>query len=132
MSHRSFFVGSLLVCAVCLSGVFSAYADSGIAVFPPTNEAAGGGLLYFPEGGNASLFAVPVLADQNILNKLDEMIAAIKADTEAKKKEAWQCVSLPTGVISVSCFNPQTGMFCSTSYSSGASFVCNVFPGWPG
>lgn len=54
-----------------------AQSATSTTVFPPSNITAGGGLLYFPEGGKSSLFAAPVLADERVITALAGIEAAI-------------------------------------------------------
>src|SRR5580698_6867132 len=78
------FKSRLYATAAFLTFAILAPLDSAKAqttVYPPTNAAAGSGLLYFPAGGNSSLFAVPVLSDPNLIAAINSETAAINAQT---------------------------------------------------
>jgi hypothetical protein len=78
------FKSRLYATAAFLTFAILAPLDSAKAqttVYPPTNAAAGSGLLYFPAGGNSSLFAVPVLSDPTLITAINNETAAINAQT---------------------------------------------------
>jgi hypothetical protein len=87
----------LFLAAVCLLCPFAAHAgNSDTTIFPPVNQAAGGGLLYFPQGGNSSLYAVPVLADQQIVDALKDISSKLDAISQAQANGRY----VPAGTIS--------------------------------
>lgn len=107
-------------------------------VYPPTNHAAGGGLLYFPAGGNSSLYAVPVLSDDLTAavkaqtKALEEQTEAVKDQTTAisevkdliKKTSSIQCSAFSYNVMNplVVCVNVATGAI-STATPNYHSFI---------
>jgi hypothetical protein len=65
-----------------VSFAFSASAqttETTTTVFPPQNQAAGQGLLYFPAGGTGSLYAVPVQEDPNLVGAVNNQTTAVVA-----------------------------------------------------
>ena len=59
-------------------------ASAGTQFYPPENMEAGNGLLYFPKGGNSSVYAVPVQS-QDLVDAIKELKDVITATS------AWQC-----------------------------------------
>lgn len=108
MSFQKLILAAL---ALALCGIVP--ASAGTTIYPPTNQAAGGGILYFPQGGNSSLYAVPVISDS--------LTAAVQAQTEAIEKqtasidELKEAMKKSSGAIQcfgTSCVNTVTGTVC--------------------
>lgn len=121
MSFQKLILAAL---ALALCGIVP--ASAGTTVYPPTNQAAGGGILYFPQGGNSSLYAVPVISDS--------LTSAVQAQTEAIEKqtasidELKEAMKKSSGAIQCSgasyntpptCVNTVTGTVCG--WSPGAA-----------
>ena len=98
---------TILITLLLSSISYPSYASGGTTVYPPTNEAAGSGLLYFPAGGNSSLYAVPVLSD--------DLTTAVKELKDAVSKSSGvQCFAV-SGYIA--CVNTVTGMYSARDLS---------------
>ena len=100
---------------------FSPCASAGTTVYPPENMEAGNGLLYFPKGGESSVYAVPVQSK--------DLVDAIKELKEVlTKTSAWQCnwYGGPTGAGHFyGCVNTVTGLAChQESESASSNFDC--------
>lgn len=140
MSFKSRIYASAVLVSILSFAPFasaSAQTTGTTTVFPPTNVAAGGGLLYFPQGGPASLYAVPVLSDPTLdtatqaegtqlaalvtaTNNMVQQLAAINATLAALAKVQGTTVPVSSG----------------SSSSSGTQYVaypdsikCDVTPG---
>lgn len=130
------FKNTILFSAILSFISFPSFA-SDTTVYPPANQAAGGGILYFPAGGESSLYAVPVISD--------DLTAAIKEQTEAikdmkdavSKASGIQCTIDPRYSF-ISCINTVTGKVCyqiGTGNAPGnvgaiTQWVCPPSTGW--
>src|SRR5271157_890911 len=86
-------VAVVISCLVIGSGVRAQTATNtttsgGTTIFPPTNQAAGSGVLFFPQGGNSSLYGIPsddpaLVAAVN--DQTTQLVAAINVLTAAVK-----------------------------------------------
>lgn len=104
-------IKSTILIAMLLSSVSCPSRADNTTVYPPTNQAAGSGLLYFPAGGESSLYAVPVISD--------DLTAAVKELKDAVSKSSGiQCTGVTNGVF---CVNAVTGKVCSYSAAGGGS-----------
>jgi hypothetical protein len=122
-------------------------ASQGTTIYPPTNQAAGSGLIYFPQGGNASLYAVPVNNDPNLINGINNQATAT-ATGDAAIATALGNLSLSQGLsgrVQVSCIQgsyitsatntggngstlttPQTQTCFATDTQSGLTFMTTI------
>lgn len=96
-------------------------ATAGTTIYPPTNIAAGGGLLYFPQGGDASLFAVPVLST-DLADALKEQTAVLQKQVEATEAQTEEIKKLQTA------FQRSAGNIQCTSHSGNVDCV-NIVTG---
>src|SRR5580658_578647 len=76
----------------------SAGSSGGTTVFPPTNLAAGSGLLYFPQGGNSSLYAVPVL-DSGIAAAISQQTTTLSGITIGQNNATTAALTTLTNAV---------------------------------
>jgi hypothetical protein len=122
---RNVLSAAFIISVVCVSA--EAFAtEANTTLFPPQNEQAGRGLLYFPEGGDHSLYAVPVQNDPALIKAIQDNTAALLQLAQKSGGSGAKYQFLSTGTIGsydwrLAALNATTGEMytgvkCSLSY----------------
>jgi len=97
-----------------------------LQLFPPTNAAAGQGLLYFPQGGTASLYAVPVVDPALVTATNNEVTATntLNATTNtgfANETAAINALAAQLAAINATLAKLDIGTASTTSSTTGGT-----------